>query len=66
MRKYLLYTAISFITENVLLDTPLINNNVNTDIIKNLTEKIDVIYKQVKRNENSPNTDYLYHLNKPK
>ena len=66
MRKYLIYTAISFITENVVLDNPLINNNVNSNIIKNLTEKIDVIYKQVKRNEQSPNTDYLYHLNKPK
>jgi hypothetical protein len=66
IRKYLIYTAISFITENVVLDNPLINNNVNSNIIKNLTEKIDVIYKQVKRNEQSPNTDYLYHLNKPK
>ena len=47
-------------------DNPLINNNVKSNIIKNLTEKIDVIYKQVKRNEQSPNTDYLYHLNKPK
>ena len=50
----------------MVLDNPLINNNVNTNIIKNLTEKIDLIYKQVKRNEQSPNTDYLYHLNKPK
>ena len=61
MRKYVLYTAISFITETIVLENPLLNNNITTDIIKTLTDKIDLIYKQVKHNEHSPNTDYLFY-----
>lgn len=58
-RKYLLYAAISFVTEDINLNNLLINKNV-TNNIKNITNNINLIYKQVKRNEKNPNTDYLF------
>jgi hypothetical protein len=61
MRKYVLYSAISFITETIVFENPLLNNNITTEIVKDLTDKIDLIYKQVKRNEHSPKMDYLFH-----
>lgn len=56
-RKYLLYTAIACITENVNFQLPLTRDNT---IIKNISNNIDLIYKQVKKNEQRPNTDYLF------
>ena len=56
-RKYLLYFAVELLTEVVPINIELINNK---EIIENVTEKIDQIYKQIKKNEESPNTDYLF------
>lgn len=56
-RRYILYFAISLITENVDYTIEMISNKNNIDVI---TSKIDVIYKQIKKNEISPNTDYLF------
>jgi len=58
-RKFLMYFAVSLLTEPI---------NVNIEIVKaetkekisNITKKIDLIYKQIKKNEKSPNTDYLF------
>ena len=58
-RKYLLYSAITFVTEKINLNSPLISNNTNNNI-KKITNNIDIIYKEVKRNEKRPNTDYLF------
>jgi len=58
-RKYILYAAISFVTEDINFNNSLINNNLNSSI-KNITNNINILYKQVKSNEKSPNTDYLY------
>ena len=56
-RKYILYFAISLLTENINLDIPLYSNN---SIIEKVKSKINIIYKQVKKNEEAPNTSYLF------
>lgn len=56
-RRYLLYYAIELLTE------PL-NKNVNLlpekNIIQNVTQQINLVYKQIKRNEQTPKTEYLF------
>ena len=55
-RRYLLYFAVSLITEHIPTDIDIVTNKV---IIQTITSKINIIYKQIKKNEESPNTDYL-------
>ena len=56
-KKYLIYCAISFLTENINLNTPLIDNKEFIEVVCN---KINIIYKDVKKNEITPQTDYLF------
>jgi hypothetical protein len=56
-RKYLLYFAIELLTETVPTQIEIVKNK---EKISQIVEKIDEIYKQVKKNEVSPNTDYLF------
>jgi hypothetical protein len=56
-RKYLIYFAISLLTEQVDYNVNIINDKKNIDFI---TSKINLIYKQLKKNEETPNTDYLF------
>ena len=56
-RRFILYTASSFLTEVFDYNNKLVNN---TDIIKNISNNIDIIYKEVKKNEIKPDTDYLF------
>tara|TARA_Y100000389_G_scaffold28434_1_gene24336 strand:- start:2778 stop:3926 length:1149 start_codon:yes stop_codon:yes gene_type:complete len=56
-RKFLLYYAISLITEQVNKKSELITNK---DILKTGLSKLNMIYKQIKKNEHSPQTDYLF------
>ena len=61
-RKYIIYFAISLLTEVVSLEEEIVKEK--EEIIQ-LVSKINNIYKQVKKNEHSPNTDYLFtNLNK--
>ena len=56
-RRYLLYYAIEIITEQI-------NTNIDVlpdkTVIQNVTNSINTIYKQIKKNEESPNADYLF------
>jgi hypothetical protein len=56
-RKYLIYFAIHLLTETLDNSIPIISDK---NIIQNVTSKINVIYKQIKKNEIKPDTDYLF------
>lgn len=56
-RRYLLYFAVSLLTESVRTDIELIGNK---NVINMVVDKINTVYKQIKKNEHSPNTEYLF------
>lgn len=56
-RRYLLYFAIAILTEPVPVNVELTTRK---DIIEIVTNRIDDIYRQIKKNEINPNMDYLY------
>jgi len=56
-RKLLMYYAISMLTESYDVQTPIINN---TQIVEKIKCKIDLIYKEIKKSEEKPKTDYLF------
>jgi hypothetical protein len=57
--KYLLYFAISVLTEHINLDIEIAKKDEKEKTIQ-IVEKINLIYKQIKVNEQSSNQDYLY------
>jgi hypothetical protein len=56
-RKFLVYAAISLLTELVDTGEELVKDK---DLVAKIVEKIDLVYAQVKVNEVSPQTDYLF------
>jgi hypothetical protein len=56
-RRYLLYFAISLLTDSFNTQIEIIENKL---IIDNITKKINLIYKEIKKNEEAPATDYLF------
>ena len=56
-RKYLIYFAINLLTEPLDNNIPIIKNE---KMVENITSKINIIYKQIKKNEIRPDTDYLF------
>jgi len=55
--RYLIYFAISLLTEPVPTNIELITDKPMIEIVVN---KIDEVYQQIKENEESPNTQYLF------
>ena len=56
-RKYLIYSAISCLTEDVNFAIPLVEKK---ELIYNISSKIGILYKEVKKNEITPTTNYLF------
>lgn len=56
-RRYLLYYSISLITEHVNTNVEILPNR---EILETVTSKIETIYKQIKKNEQAPKTEYLF------
>ena len=56
-RRFLLYYIVSLLTEQVKTNVPIISN---TKTIENVQAKINTIYRQIKKNEEKPETDYLF------
>jgi hypothetical protein len=56
-RRYLLYYAVALLTEPVPTNVEIVSKK---EFVQNVVDKINEIYKQTKKNEESPNTDYLF------
>jgi len=59
-RKYLVYYAVSLLTENVNFEEEILKEKEKASVSL-VISKINGIYKQVKKNEISPGTDYMFH-----
>jgi hypothetical protein len=61
-RKYIIYYAFALLIENINFTIAIITKQEETEAI---VLKINAIYKEIKKNEESPKTDYLFNnLNK--
>ena len=56
-RRFIIYYAISICTDQINISGDIINDK---KTVSTVIENIDVVYKQIKKNEISPNTDYLF------
>ena len=56
-RRYLLYFAVELVTESTDLTLNIVKD---ASMIENIKEKINVIYKAIKKNEIAPKTNYLF------
>jgi hypothetical protein len=58
-RKYILYFAVSLLCEYVNVEEEIIRKS-EQEKVSNIISKIDIVYKQIKKNEVSPGTEYLF------
>ena len=56
-RRYLMYYAVSILTDVINIEEELVKDK---EKISHLISNIDKLYIQIKKNEQSPNTDYLF------
>ncbi len=59
-RKYIIYFAFTILIEKIDLDQSIIKNS-NIEVVDKITKNINLIYKQIKKNEESLKIDYLFH-----
>lgn len=58
-KKYILYCAVSYIINPDSINLPMLLEDTKT-LISKVSNNIDNVYNQIKKNEMSPNTDYLF------
>ena len=58
-RKNLMYLAISILCEKFVLEKEIIRHT-QAELVNNIKQKIDLVYSQIKKNEESTGTDYLF------
>jgi hypothetical protein len=58
-KKNIVYFVVSILCENVNYDEEIIRE-CQKGVLTNVLKKIDLVYKQIKSNEESPETDYLF------
>jgi len=58
-RKYMLYFVISLLCENINQNEEIIRKT-QQETVSNIIKKVDMVYKQIKKNEMSPGTEYLF------
>jgi len=58
-RRNILYFAISILCENIASNDEILRPS-QQEIVGNILKKIDQVYKQIKKNEESPGMDYLF------
>jgi len=58
-RKNILYFAISLLCENIVVDEEIIRKT-QQEKVTNVIKKVDTVYLQIKKNEVSPGTEYLF------
>ena len=56
-RRYLLYFVIELLTEPFHSEGNIVSNK---EVLESVITQIDNVYKQIKKNEHSPNTEYLF------
>ena len=56
-RRHLIYFAVSLLFEHIDPSIKLVNDK---DVVNNVLSKLNNIYKQIKKSEQSPQTDYLF------
>lgn len=58
-RRYIMYFVIEILTESYQTTEPIVKED-DAEKIQLVLQNIDDIYKQIKKNEVTPNTDYLF------
>jgi len=58
-RKFLLFFAASLLTENIDTSIDIVTSE-KKETINTILSKINIVYKEIKKNEKSPKTDYLF------
>jgi hypothetical protein len=58
-RKYILYFVVSLLCEKVSFDEEIMRET-QKPVVNTIIKNIDTIYKQIKKNEESPGTEYLF------
>jgi hypothetical protein len=56
-RRYLIYFAVAMLTETVSFNIDVVANK---NMVQNIVDNINEIYKQIKETEDNPGTDYLF------